>query len=60
MGTSRVMTSSAASGPGVAAFAACLAAGAVGTAVLRNPAPFFVGAAVGVIRIFFYFSSRIS
>ncbi len=48
MGTSRVMPSSVASGPGVAAFAVCLAAGAVATAVLRNPAPFFVGAAVGV------------
>jgi regulator of protease activity HflC (stomatin/prohibitin superfamily) len=53
MGTSRVVTSgvissNAASGPGVAVFAVCLAAGAVATAVLKNPAPFFVGAVVGL------------
>ncbi len=42
------MSSSAASGPGVAAFAVWLAAGAVATAVWRNPAPFLAGAVVGV------------
>jgi regulator of protease activity HflC (stomatin/prohibitin superfamily) len=42
------MTNSNASGPGVAALAVCLAAGAAATAVLKNPAPFFVGAVVGV------------
>lgn len=34
--------------PGAAAFAACLAVGAVGTALLRNPIPFFAGVLVGV------------
>jgi regulator of protease activity HflC (stomatin/prohibitin superfamily) len=48
MGTSSVMSSSAASGPGVAALAVCLAAGAITTAALKNPAPFFVGLVVGV------------
>src|SRR5580693_1221124 len=48
MGTSNVMTGSVASGPGTAAFAVCLAAGAAGSAVLRNPAPFFAGLAAGL------------
>src|SRR6476659_1973752 len=36
------------SGIGVAAFAACLAAGAMVTAFLEKPAPLFLGAAAGV------------
>jgi regulator of protease activity HflC (stomatin/prohibitin superfamily) len=36
------------SGIGVAAFAACLAAGAIATAFLEKPAPFFFGAVIGV------------
>jgi regulator of protease activity HflC (stomatin/prohibitin superfamily) len=36
------------SAPGAAALVVCLAAGAVGTGLLQNPAPFLVGALVGV------------
>ena len=36
------------SGPGALAFAACLAAGAVGTLLLQSPVPFYVGVVIGV------------
>ena len=39
---------SVASAPGVAAFGVCLALGAVATALLRSPIPFYAGVLVGV------------
>src|SRR5579863_321130 len=44
----QIKSANAASGPGAAAFAVCLAVGAVATAVLQNPAPIFIGAVAGV------------
>jgi regulator of protease activity HflC (stomatin/prohibitin superfamily) len=49
MGTNSVMSSSVASSPGMAAFAVCVAAGAIAAVVLRNPVPpMAVGLAAGL------------
>jgi regulator of protease activity HflC (stomatin/prohibitin superfamily) len=44
----QVKSVTVASAPGVAAFGACLVAGAVATALLRNPIPFYAGVVVGL------------
>ncbi len=44
----QMMSSNIPSSPGRAALVGCLAAGAIASAVLRNPIPMFVGAAAGL------------